>query len=133
VTLTRLLRAGPFQWLIIEVSGIGHPGRLVERLRIPELARRLSIRPTLMVIDATRPDPFFDERHPAHQLARDQLDSAGLLVINRADAVTPEAERALCERLSSLSGGSPALLSSRHGAVRLSDALAALAGCWGTN
>lgn len=133
VTLTRLLRTGPFQRLIIEVSGIGHPGRLVDRLRIPELARRLSIGPTLMVIDATRPDPFFDEHHPAHQLARDQLDSAGLLVINRADAVTPEAERALCERLSSLSGRSPVLRSSRFAAVRLSDALAALAGCWGTN
>jgi len=129
VTLTRLLRGGPFARLIIEVSGIGHPGRLVDRLRIPELASRLSIRPTVMVVDATRPDPFFDPHHPAHQLALDQLDSAGLLVINRADAVTPEAERVLCERLSSLSGGAPALRSSRFGAVRLSDALAALAGC----
>jgi G3E family GTPase len=126
VTLTRLLRAGPFQRLIIEVSGIGHPGRLVDRLRIPELAQFLSIRPTIMVIDATRPDPFFDPHHPAHSLALDQLDSARLLVINRADAVTPAAERALCERLTSLSGRSPALLSSRHGAVRLSDVLAAL-------
>jgi G3E family GTPase len=62
-------------------------------------------------------------------LALDQLDSARLLVISRADAVTPAAERALCERLTSLSGRSPALLSSRHGAVRLSDALAALTGC----
>lgn len=119
VTLTRLLRGGPFQRLLIEVSGIGHPGRLVDRLRIPELAPHLSIRPTVMVIDATRLDPFFDEHHPAHQLALDQLDSARLLVINRADAVTPEAERALCERLTSLSGRAPVLLSSRQGAVTL--------------
>ncbi len=130
VTLTRLLRGGPFARLFIEVSGIGHPGRLVDRLRIPELASRLSIRPTVMVVDATRPDPFFDPHHPAHQLALDQLDSARLLVINRADAVTTEAERALCERLTSLSGRSPALLSSRHGEVRLSDALAAMPLHW---
>ena len=130
VTLTRLLRGGPFARLIIEVSGIGHPGRLVDRLRIPELASRLSIRPTVMVIDATRPDPFFDPHHPAHQLALDQLDSARLLVISRADAVTPEAERALCERLTSLSGRTPAVLSSRHGVVRLSDALAAMPLHW---
>jgi len=129
VTLTRLLRGGPFARLIIEVSGIGHPGRLVDRLRIPELASRLSIRPTVMVVDATRPDPFFDPNHPAHQLALDQLASARLLVISRAESVTLAAERALCERLTSLSGGSPALRSSRFGAVRLSDALAALAGC----
>lgn len=129
VTLTRLLRGGPFQRLLIEVSGIGHPGRLVDRLRIPELVSRLSIRPTVMVIDATRPDPFFDEHHPAHPLALDQLDAARLLVINRAEAVTPEAESVLRERLASLSGRSPALLSSRHGAVTLSDALAALAVC----
>lgn len=130
VTLTRLLRGGPFQRLIIEVSGIGHPGRLVDRLRIPELVSRLSIRPTVMVVDATRPDPFFDPHHPAHQLALDQLDSARLLVISRADAVTPAAERALCERLTSLSGRSPALLSSRDGVVRLSDALAAMPLHW---
>lgn len=127
VTLTRLLRGGPFQRLLIEVSGIGHPGRLVDRLLIPELAPHLSIRSTVMMIDATRPDPFFDEHHPAHPLALDQLDSARLLVINRADAVTPEAERVLCERLTSLSGRSPVLLSSRHGAVRLAAAMAALA------
>ena len=82
-----------------------------------------------MVVDATRPDPFFDSHHPAHQLALDQLDSARLLVISRADAVTPAAERALSERLTSLSGGSAALLSDRHGRVTLSGALAALAGC----
>ena len=126
VTLTRLLRGGPFARLLIEVSGIGHPGRLVDRLLIPELAPHLSIRPTVMVIDATRPDPFFDEHHPAHPLALDQLDAARLLVINRAEAVTPEAESVLRERLASLSGRSPALLSSRHGEVRLSDALAAM-------
>jgi G3E family GTPase len=130
VTLTRLLRGGPFQWLLIEVSGIGHPGRLVDRLRIPELASRLSIRPTVMVIDAMRPDPFFDAHHPAHQLALDQLDAARLLVINRADAVTPEAERVLCERLASLSGRAPVVLSSRDGEVRLSDALAAMPLHW---
>jgi G3E family GTPase len=129
VTLTRLLRGGPFQRLIIEVSGIGHPGRLVDRLRIPELVSRLSIRPTVMVVDATRPDPFVDPHHPAHSLALEQLESARLLVISRADAVTPAAERALCERLTGLSGRSPVLLSDRHGRVMLSDALAALAVC----
>jgi G3E family GTPase len=130
VTLTRLLRGGPFQRLLIEVSGIGHPGRLVDRLLIPELAPHLSIRPTVMVIDATRPDPFFDAHHPAHPLALDQLDAARLLVINRAEAVTPEAESVLRERLASLSGRSPALLSSRDGEVRLSDALAAMPLHW---
>lgn len=50
VTLVRLLRAGPWDRLHVEVDPAGHPHRLVDQLRTPPFDRYLSVSQLLLTI-----------------------------------------------------------------------------------
>jgi len=86
VGLGRLLRKARPDRLFIEPSGLGHPAQLLAQLQLPPWRGVLAVQPAVLVLDAEAmaagvvlPD--------AQQQA---LDSAGLLVLNKASAVDEE-------------------------------------------
>lgn len=58
-TLVRLLRAGPWDRLHVEVDPAGHPHRLVDQLRTPPFDRYLTVSQLLLTLHEN--DPVFQE------------------------------------------------------------------------
>ncbi|QXH35870.1 CobW family GTP-binding protein [Pseudomonas muyukensis] len=83
VGLARLLRKARPDRLLIEPSGLGHPLQLLEQLRQAPWSGVLAVQPLLMVLDGAALARG-EGLPPAQQQA---LQQAGLLVINKADAV----------------------------------------------
>lgn len=125
-TLTRLLRRGPWDRLLIEASGLGHPAQLVDRLREPSLQPLLALLPPVAVVDARRPAPFLDDAHPAHPSAAAQTALARLLIVNRAADVDPHELRRLTANLAALPPWPRPVLESADADLPLGDVLAAL-------
>ncbi len=98
--LTRLLRAGPWHRLLIELSGLGHPGPLIDLLRQPPFDRHLQLEHIVALVDARRPAPF--AAHRLHELARAQIEAADCVVINRAAGLPAGELSALVQRLAAL-------------------------------
>ncbi len=93
VGLGRLLRKVKPDRLFIEPSGLGHPAQLLKQLRQAPWQKVLAIQPCVLVLDAQalaagKPLP------PAQQQA---LESAGLLVLNKDEALDA-AQRQAIER-----------------------------------
>ncbi|RPH40279.1 MAG: hypothetical protein EHM87_22505, partial [Burkholderiales bacterium] len=134
-TLVRLLRRGPWNRLIIETTGLGHPAELVDQLRALSaasealsggLSGRLRLRPPVAVVDASRAALYEDPARPGHAIAADQVALARLLVLNRTAGLDPAAVAALAERLAGLGPWPRPVLSTATGRVPLTDVLAAL-------
>ncbi len=95
--LATLLRAGPWQRLIVELDGAARPEALVDLLRRPPFDALVEVDRLVAVIDATRPAPF--EAEPMHPLARAQVEVATRIVVNRADRLAETRRAALMRRL----------------------------------
>jgi G3E family GTPase len=127
-TLVRLLRRGPWHRLLVETSGLGHPAELVDRLRAPALAPWLEVLPPVAVVDATRAGLFLDPTHPHHEIARDQVALARLVVLNRVGAVPRADAQALAARLAALEPWPRPVVATADGTVPLGEVLAGLCG-----
>jgi G3E family GTPase len=134
-TLVRLLRRGPWDRLIIETTGLGHPAELVDQLRALSaaaealsggLSGRLRLRPPVAVIDASRAALYEDPARPGHAIAADQVALARLLVLNRTAGLDPAAAAALADRLAGLGPWPRPVLPTATGRIPLADVLAAL-------
>lgn len=95
--LVQLLRAGPWQRLIVELDGAAHPAALVDLLRRPPFDALLDVDGIVTVVDATRPGPF--EAEPMHPLARAGVEVATRIVLNRAGRLADPRRAALLRRL----------------------------------
>lgn len=95
--LVVLLRAGPWQRLIVELDGTARPEALVDLLRRPPFDALLEVDRLVAVIDATRPAPF--EAEPMHPLARAQVEVATRIMVNRTNCLTETRRAALVRRL----------------------------------
>lgn len=95
--LIELLRAGPWDRLVVELDGAAHPAALVDLLRSPPFDQHLCIDGIATVIDAARSAPF--EREPMHPLARAQVEAADRIVLNRAGQLPESRRLALLQRL----------------------------------
>jgi G3E family GTPase len=124
-TLTRLLRRGPWDRLLVETTGLGHPAQLVDRLRRPALADHVALRPPVAVVDASRAALYLDASRPDHAIAVDQAALARVLVLNRADALPPGEADALAAALAALPPWPRAVLPTADGTVALAAVLAA--------
>ncbi len=69
--------------ILIEPSGIGHPGAIVEELRAFERSGALSLLSTVVLIDARR-----DEGLQFDAVAQAQIDAADVLVLSKAELAT---------------------------------------------
>jgi len=124
-TLTRLLRRGPWDRLLVETTGLGHPAPLADRLRGPAFAAHLSLGPPVAVVDASRAGLYLDPTRPHHATAADQAAFARVLVLNRADALTAARRDALSAELAALPPWPRAVLPTADGRVPLAAVLAA--------
>ena len=95
VGLGRLLRKSRPDRLFIEPSGLGHPAQLLAQLRQPPWQGVLDVQPLVMVLDAQMlagGQPLADSQQAA-------LVDAGLLVLNKAEAVDSEKRVWITSRL----------------------------------
>lgn len=80
-----LLEARP-ERLIIETTGLGHPARLLDSLRM-SYHGRLDVRATIGIVD---PHDFAKPEMRDNPVFVDQIQMADVLVMNKLDTATPE-------------------------------------------
>jgi G3E family GTPase len=83
-----LLEARP-ERLIIETTGLGHPARLLDSLRM-SYHGRLDVRATLGIVD---PADFAKPEMKENPVFVDQIQMADVLVMNKLDTAAPELVR----------------------------------------
>lgn len=84
VGLGRLLRKAKPDRLFIEPSGLGHPAQLLKQLREAPWQQVLAVQPCVLVLDAQA----LAAGKPLPNAQREALASAGLLVLNKNEALS---------------------------------------------
>ncbi|WP_219406330.1 GTP-binding protein [Pseudomonas sp. Colony2] len=92
VGLGRLLRKARPDRLFIEPSGLGHPAQLLKQLREAPWQQVLAVQPCVLVLDAQT----LAAGKPLPNAQREALASAGLLVLNKNEALS-DAQRLLIQ------------------------------------
>jgi len=117
-TMERLLeRPEPPEHIVIETSGLALPKPLLRAFNWPSVRTRLTVDGVITVLDspavadgrfaddpeavaaARAADPSLDHDNPLAELYEDQLNCADLVVLNKADLMTPGALAALREEV----------------------------------
>ena len=83
IGLGRLLRKAKPDRLFIEPSGLGHPARLFEQLNEAPWVGVLSVQPCVLVLDVQS----LAAGKPLPAAQQETLNSAGLLVLNKAEGL----------------------------------------------
>ena len=92
VGLGRLLRKARPDRLFIEPSGLGHPAQLLKQLREAPWQQVLAVQPCVLVLDVQA----LVAGKPLPNAQREALASAGLLVLNKNEALS-DAQRLLIQ------------------------------------
>ncbi|EWC42300.1 CobW family GTP-binding protein [Stutzerimonas stutzeri] len=95
VGLARLLRRARPDRLLIEPSGLGHPAELLHQLGQPPWQRVLAVQPSVLVLDARA----LSEGMPLPDSQQQALGDAGLLLLNKSEALDEPTRRQLANRL----------------------------------
>jgi cobalamin biosynthesis protein CobW len=135
-TIERLLaRPEPPQHIVIETSGLALPKPLVQAFAWPEVKARATVDGVVAVIDAAAlaegrfaddpaalaaqraADPALGHDNPLEEVFGDQLASADLVLLNKADLLAPSALDAVESALRARLRPAVKLLRSQSGAV----------------
>jgi G3E family GTPase len=100
--IVALLREARPQRLLIEASAAAHPDAVVKILREPGIASAVAQMRTICVVD---PAHAIDERYRALELYREQVQSADVVVLSKADLRSAEERRAAREVLVAIGAG----------------------------
>ena len=102
-------RRGDLDHILIETSGLALPKPLVQAFNWPEIRNACTVDAVITVVDSPavaagtfaafpdqvdaqrKLDPNLDHESPLHELFADQLASADLVILNKADLLSPEA------------------------------------------
>ncbi|NBA98174.1 cobalamin biosynthesis protein CobW [Pseudomonas sp. R5(2019)] len=102
-------RRGDLDHILIETSGLALPKPLVQAFQWPEIRNACTVDAVITVVDSPavaagtfaafpdqvdaqrKLDPNLDHESPLHELFADQLASADLVILNKADLIAPEA------------------------------------------
>ncbi|MGC3687193.1 cobalamin biosynthesis protein CobW [Pseudomonas aeruginosa] len=102
-------RRGDLHQILIETSGLALPKPLVQAFQWPEIRNACTVDAVITVVDSPavaagtfaahpeqvdqqrRQDPNLDHESPLHELFEDQLASADLVILNKADQLDAEA------------------------------------------
>lgn len=95
VGLGRLLRKAKPDRLFIEPSGLGHPAQLLKQLREAPWQGVLAVQPCVLVLDAQA----LAAGRALLQAQQEALASAGLLVLNKDEAVDASQRQAIEQQL----------------------------------
>ena len=109
-TMERLLtRADSLDGIVVETSGLALPEPLIDALQWPEIRTRIRVNGVVAVVDGEalaagsvvadpaaldaqrQADPSLDHVSAIEELFAEQLEAADLVLISRADCLTPEA------------------------------------------
>ena len=100
-------RRGDLDHILIETSGLALPKPLVQAFQWPEIRNACTVDAVITVVDSPavaagtfaaypdqvdaqrKLDPNLDHESPLHELFADQLASADLVVLNKADLIAP--------------------------------------------
>ena len=104
-----MARRGDLDQILIETSGLALPKPLVQAFQWPEIRNACTVDAVITVVDSPavaagtfaahpeqvdqqrRQDPNLDHESPLHELFEDQLASADLVILNKADQLDTEA------------------------------------------
>ncbi|MBV1774638.1 GTP-binding protein [Burkholderiaceae bacterium DAT-1] len=86
-SLVKLIQSRRPDRLLIEPSGLGHPSGIVDALRDKGLREALALAATVTLIDPRHLD---DSRYTTHEIWRDQLQLADVLIANKTDRADAE-------------------------------------------
>jgi len=95
VGLGRLLRKARPDRLFIEPSGLGHPAQLLRQLNEAPWLGVLAVQPCVLVLDAQA----LAAGKPLPQSQQEALSSAGLLLLNKSEALGEDERARIIERL----------------------------------
>lgn len=95
VGLGRLLRKAKPDRLFIEPSGLGHPAQVLKQLREAPWQEVLAVQPCVLVLDAQA----LAAGKPLPDAQREALTSAGLLVLNKDEALDAAQRKAIERQL----------------------------------
>ncbi|SFV04401.1 Zinc-binding GTPase YeiR [Pseudomonas fluorescens] len=95
VGLGRLLRKAKPDRLFIEPSGLGHPAQLLKQLREAPWQNVLAVQPCVLVLDAQA----LAAGKPLPSAQQEALASAGLLVLNKEEALDAAQRHAIEQQL----------------------------------
>jgi G3E family GTPase len=95
IGLGRLLRKAKPDRLFIEPSGLGHPARLLEQLNEAPWVGVLSVQPCVLVLDAQS----LAAGKPLPAAQQETLNSAGLLVLNKAEGLDMDDRQRIAAQL----------------------------------
>ncbi len=84
VGITTLLRQNPDR-LLIEPTGLGHPHKIISLLTSGQFSNYIDLKATVALVD---PRSLTDSRYTENQNFNDQLDTADIIIGNKADACT---------------------------------------------
>ncbi|MDR6676378.1 cobalamin biosynthesis protein CobW [Pseudomonas oryzihabitans] len=102
-------RRGDIDHILIETSGLALPKPLVQAFQWPEIRNACTVDAVITVVDSPavaagtfaahpeqvdvqrRQDPNLDHESPLHELFEDQLASADLVILNKADGLDADA------------------------------------------
>ena len=102
-------RRGDLDHILIETSGLALPKPLVQAFQWPEIRSACTVDAVITVVDSPavaagtfaafpdqvdaqrKLDPNLDHESPLHELFADQLASADLVILNKADLIDPQA------------------------------------------
>ena len=135
-TMKKLLaRTPPVEHIVIETSGLALPKPLLKAFGWPEVRARLTVDGVVVVVDARAvaeglfaPDPqavqrqreadaALDHESPLEELFEEQLGSADLVVLNKADLVAQEDWAAIEARVRQDLRPGAAMVRSRHASL----------------
>ena len=95
IGLGRLLRKAKPDRLFIEPSGLGHPSRLLEQLSEAPWVGVLAVQPCVLVLDAQA----LAAGKPLPAAQQETLNSAGLLVLNKAEDLNVDDRQRIAAQL----------------------------------
>jgi cobalamin biosynthesis protein CobW len=135
-TMTRLIeRPQPPDHILIETSGLALPQPLIRAFNWPDIRAAVTVDGVITVVDGPavrdglfaadpgkvealrRSDASLDHESPLHELFEDQLRAADLVVLHKADLLSPEEQGALIERIAAGVRPGVAVVPVSHGRI----------------
>lgn len=108
VALNQLLRKARPDRLLVEPTGLGHPGEILATLAGPAYRGVLDLRATLTLVDARK---CGDARYRGHDIFREQLQVADVVVASKSDLYGAADLRALQDLVAEIRGAGAASVS----------------------
>ncbi|MBM08258.1 MAG: cobalamin biosynthesis protein CobW [Magnetovibrio sp.] len=125
----------PPEHIIIETSGLALPKPLVRAFNWPEIRSRVTVDGVVAVVDAPavvsgqfaenpgavqlqrETDDMLDHDSPLEEVFEDQILSADMVLLNKADLIDDDEVAAIREDISSTIGSAVKVLTASHGAI----------------